>query len=69
MTAIAPLVLLNSLIAAALDTVATLAVKAGLIGGAHVHYVPGRAWGVDAWKEGGSWRLQLGGFEGVFDPR
>ena len=53
--------------AAMLDAVALLAVKVGLIDGAHVQFVPGRSWCVDAWKEGSSRMVQLGRFEACID--
>ena len=62
-----PVTWLAHCLAGVLDSVALLAAKVGLIDGAHVQFVPGRSWRVDAWKEGRSWLVELGGFEACID--
>lgn len=57
----------NSFTASMLDAVAVLAAKLLPVAGAGVTYTPGRAWRVDAWKEGGSRVLQVGGYEACID--
>lgn len=59
--------LLNSLAAVLLDAVAVLAAKVLPIDGAGVTYTEGLAFRVDAWTEGNSRVLQLGGFELAVD--
>lgn len=59
--------LLNSSAAVLLDAVAVLAAKVLPIDGAGVTYTKGLAFRVDAWKEGKSHVLQLGGFELAVD--
>lgn len=53
---------LDHCLAGVLDAVALLTVKVSLIDGAHVKYVPGHSWRVDAWNQGRSRVVQLGSF-------
>jgi hypothetical protein len=63
------------ILAAILDGLAVLAAKCLPIDGAGVTYTPRTPWRVDLWKEqgnqlgGGSWVLQVGGWELAMDRR
>jgi hypothetical protein len=59
--------ILNSCIASSLDAVAVLTSKVLPIAGAGVTYTKGLSFRIDAWKEGNSRVLQLGGFEACVD--
>jgi hypothetical protein len=58
---------LNSLIASLLDSVAIHAHKVLPIAGAGVTYTKGKTFRIDAWKDPGSYTLQLGGYEACID--
>lgn len=64
-----PVSTLNAFIASLLDAVAMMAAKLLPVAGAGVTYTHGSAWRVDAWKEGGSVILQVGGYEACMDFR
>lgn len=58
---------LNHFIATMLDALALRAAKVLPVAGAGVTFTPGTAWRVDAWKEGTSRVLQVGGYEVCID--
>jgi len=57
----------NSIIASLLDSVASRAHKVLPIAGAWVGYTAGLSFRIDAWKDGSTRVIQLGGYEACVD--